>query len=129
MTSTAPFANACACLEREGIRILRQLPYFSKVTLFSKGLHFGHGPPGFREAWAKSIENWDERDPQGRKLNPPGKKDRWYAETHVHEGQDILLTEDRALLAMCRRLRVENGIRIDASTPRDYVARLNSPVE
>ena len=38
--------------------------------------------------------------------------------------RDVFLTDDRALLAMCRRLRHEEGIAVTAMTVAEYVESL-----
>lgn len=72
---------------------------------------------GFGKAWQAVIADW--RTHEGR---APGDNDALHIETHVMEGRDVFLTDDRALLAACRRLHDEHGIAVNAMTPADFLA-------
>ena len=94
-----------------------QLAYISEVTITP--FVIGAGVPGFTEAWDTVIQDWKSSDGK-----PPGDKDRWHAETHVHEGADVFVTSDRALRNMCRRLREEHDIPIVAMDMEAYLESL-----
>jgi hypothetical protein len=100
--------------EREEVRPTRQVARVSEVTYPGSDLIVGHYVEGFVEAWAQIAENWP---------NAPGDADRLHVETHVVEGRDVFITDDKALLTMCRRLCDEHGFAIVAMTPGEYLAR------
>ena len=52
---------------------------------------------------------------------PPGDADRFHVETHVFGERDVFITDDRPLLVMCRRLREEEGVEIEAMTLAEYL--------
>jgi hypothetical protein len=94
----------------------RQLARLSNVTYPSKNLFPGQFVRGFQEAWQAVIDTWKTHE-----AKPPGDKDRWHVETHILEGADVFLTDDRPLCVMCRRLHDEHEITIDAMGLGDYL--------
>jgi len=108
-----------AMFSDEGIALARQLAYVSEVTFPGEDLIVGAIVPGFADAWNHVVATW-----RSHEWKPPTLPDRFHVETHVLEGRDFFITDDRPLLAMCRRLRVEHGISIEAVTVADYLARV-----
>lgn len=114
---TGQLAEQLTDLIRRGrVTEARQLARLSKVTFPSKGLFPGQYVRGFHEAWQAVLDTW--RTDEAKR---PGDKDRWHAETHVLEGADVFITDDRPLLVMCRRLRDEHEIPIVAMGLKEYV--------
>jgi hypothetical protein len=95
-----------------------QLAYASEVTFASENLLTGAYVDGFAEAWDTVFATW--RSHEGK---PPQIGDRFHVETHVLEERDVFLTDDRPLLAMCRRLREEHGFRLEAMGLVEYLDR------
>ena len=102
----------------EGIEETRQLAYVSEVTYVGEDLIVGQYVEGFAEAWDMIAADWHSHE-----WKPPALADRFHLETHVIERRDVFLTDDSPLLVMCRRLREEHGIAIEAMSPSDYLAR------
>ena len=100
----------------ERVGLATQLAYPSPVTFLP--LILGHAVGGFSEAWDQIAATW--RTHEG---SLPEEADRWYVETHIADGRDVFLTNDRALVAMCRRLRDEHHLRIEAMTVAEYLKR------
>lgn len=96
--------------EREQVRQARQVARVSEVTFLPFTL--GHYFEGFVEAWAAIAEGW---------RRAPGGADRFHVETHLADGRDVFITDDRRLLVMCRRLREEHGFPIVAMSLADYL--------
>jgi hypothetical protein len=67
---------------------------------------------GFVEAWGEIAAGWP---------NAPGPADRFHVVTHIAEGRDVFLTDDKRLLVMCRRLHEEHGFPIVAMRLADYL--------
>jgi hypothetical protein len=104
-------------LDGPGILELRQLAVTSEVTY--PGPNFLPEKPveGFAEAWAAIEADWNG---PGHK---PGAKDRWYVKSHIARGRDVLVTDDRGMRTMCRRLRDEHGFEVKAQSLTDYAAQ------
>jgi hypothetical protein len=66
------------------------------------------------EAWNTVLDDW--RSHEGKKPKQPA--DRLHVETHILEGRDVFITNERGLLAMCRRLRDEHAFAVDAMSVR-----------
>ena len=94
------------------------LARLSAVTFPSENLFPGYYVEGFNEAWAAIAGAWKTH--QGR---CPGDLDRWYVESHVADRRDVLLTDDRALRAMCDRLRDEHALPVHAESVSEFVTR------
>jgi hypothetical protein len=93
----------------EGVEEAPQLAYASEVTFPSENLFVGHYVAGFAEAWDGIVATW--RSHEGK---PPKLADGFHVETHVIEERKVFVTDDGPLLAMCRRLRDEHGIPLEA---------------
>jgi hypothetical protein len=93
-----------------------QLAYLSEVTYPSENLYPGQFVAGFSEAWNKVIATW--RSHEGK---PPQMADRMHVETHVLEGRDVFLSNDRPLRVMCRRLREEHGFPVVAMGLEEFL--------
>lgn len=104
-------------LARPGVVGLAQVARLSEVTFPGDNLLPGAHVDGFHEAWDAIAGDW----------NGPGKRpgdfDRWYVESHLLGGRDVLLTDDLALRTMCDRLRNEHGFSVHAESLSSYVAR------
>ena len=100
----------------EGVAEMPQLAYASEVTFPSENLFPGAYVDGFVQAWDTVIATW-----RSHEWKPPQIGDRFHLETHLLEHRDVFLTDDRPLLAMCRRLREEHGIRIKAMGLAEYL--------
>jgi hypothetical protein len=98
--------------ERNEVRQARQVARVSEVTFPGEGLIVGHHVEGFVEAWASIAEGWPKA---------PGPADRFHVETHMVEGRDVFITDDKRLLKMCRLLNGEHGFSIDAMPLADYL--------
>jgi hypothetical protein len=107
-----------ALLTRPGVVELPQIARLSDVTFPSPTLWPGHYIEGFGGAWDAVANHW--KTDQGR---CPGSFDRWYVESHILGGRDVIVTDDRALRAMCDRLRDEHGLAVQAESLLDFVAR------
>lgn len=94
----------------------RQLARLSNVTYPSKQLFPGQYVDGFSDAWRAIFDSWKTDE-----AKRPGDKDRWHVETHILEGADIFITDDRPLLLMCRRLRDDHAIPIVAMGLEEYL--------
>lgn len=108
-----------ALLTRPGVVELPQIARLSDVTFPSDTLLPGAYVEGFSEAWDAVVSDWKTH--QGR---CPGDLDRWYVESHLKSGAAVFLTEDRALRAMCDRLRTEHGLLIHAESLTAFAAGL-----
>jgi hypothetical protein len=115
--ATPQAQRVLALLAGPGVVELRQLAVPSDVTYPGPNLFPEEPIEGFAEAWTAIEANWNG---PGSK---PGGKDRWYVESHVARGRDVLVTEDPGMLTMCRRLRDEHGFDITAELLPDYAAR------
>lgn len=100
---------------RDGVVELPQLAYPSDVTFPGNNLVPGYRVEGLHEAWDKAWKSHED--------SRPGDADRWYVESHIAAKRDVLITDDGALLALCRRLREEHGFAIEAESLPEYVAR------
>jgi hypothetical protein len=100
----------------EGVDEAHQLAYTSEVTYTSETLVTGAFVPGVSEAWNRITANW-----RSHEWKPPGVADRFHVETHILDGRDVFLTEDQALLVMCRRLREEDGFPVTAMRVAEYL--------
>jgi hypothetical protein len=98
--------------EREEVGQARQVARVSEVTFLP--LVLGHYVEGFVEAWAEISTGWPKA---------PGPADRFHVETHLADGRDVFITDDKRLLTMCRRLREEHGFPIVAMGLADYLER------
>lgn len=116
---TTPQAQAVLALLRgPGVVELQQLAFPSDVTYPGPNLLPEQPTQGFAEAWTAIVGNWN-----GPGHNPGG-QDRWYVESHVARGRDILVTDDVGMRTMCRRLRAEHTFDITAESLADYAARV-----
>lgn len=105
-----------AMFDSEGVVDAPQLAYSSEVTFPSEDLFPGAYVDGFLTAWNAVVGNW--RSHQGK---PPKAADRVHAETHVLDGRDVFLTDDRPLLVMCHRLHDEHGVNLVAMGLVEYL--------
>jgi predicted nucleic acid-binding protein len=92
--------------QRKGVVQARQIARVSEVTFPGPDLFPGNYVEGFAEACAGSS---------------PGPADRFHVETHLTEGRDVFITDDRRLLVLCRRLHEEHGFPIVAMRLADYL--------
>jgi hypothetical protein len=106
-------------LEREKVRQTRQVARVGPATYPGADLIVGHYVEGFPEACERIAATWRSSDGKA----PPDGRDRLHVETHVVERRDVFITGDRALRALCRRLRDEYGIDVVAMTVADYLER------
>jgi hypothetical protein len=106
-------------LSKPGVVKLPQVARLSDVTFPADNLFPGHFVEGFAEAWSAVAADWKTH--QGAL---PGAADRWYVESHLLAGNDILVTDDRALRAMCHRLRAEHGLNIASESLGDFAGTL-----
>ena len=88
------------------------------MTFPAENLFPGHFVAGFDEACNAVAAAWKTH--QGA---CPGAADRWYVESHVLASNDVLVTDDGALRAMCDRLRVEHGLAVSAESLSEFAAR------
>jgi hypothetical protein len=88
--------------DREGMVQARQVARVSEVTFPGEDLFPGHYVEGFAEACEQIAADWPKA---------PGSADRFHVETHMAEGRDVFVTDDRRLLVLCRRLREEPASR------------------
>jgi hypothetical protein len=86
------------------------------VIVPGKGAYPGAGVEGFRKGWDAVLADWKTHEG-----SPPGDRDALHVETHVMEKRDTLITDDRALQAMCHRLRDEQGMEINAMSLAHYL--------
>lgn len=106
-------------LNSPGVVELRQLAWPSAVT-YSGPDFFPEKPvDGFADAWTAIAADWNG---PGR---IPGDQDRWYVESHVARNRDVLVTDDRGMQTMCRRLREEHRIAVTAESLAVYAARFS----
>lgn len=108
-----------ALTARAGVVELPQVARVSDVTFPSSNLFPGQFVAGFDETWNVIAADWKTH--QGR---CPGGEDRWYVESHLLAGNDVLVTDDRALRAMCDRLSVEHGLTVVAESLNEFVRKL-----
>lgn len=106
-------------LSQPGVVRLPQVARLSDVTFPADNLFPGHFVEGFAEAWSAVAGNWKTH--QGAL---PGDADRWYVESHLLAGNDVLVTDDGALRAMCDRLRVEHGLDVASESLGGFAGRL-----
>jgi hypothetical protein len=104
-------------LTRPGVVGLPQVARLSDVTFPGQNLLPGVYVEGFHEAWDAIAADWN--GPGQR----PGDFDRWYVESHVLGGRDVLITDDQGLRTMCDRLRDEHGFAVRAESICSYAAR------
>jgi hypothetical protein len=115
---TTPVAQSVlALLDGPGFVEVEQLGWPSDVTYPSESLSPETPVEGFGDAWEAIAADWNG---PGQK---PGDQDRWYVESHVARGRDVLVTDDQGMLTMCRRLHGEHDIEIVAESLADYAAR------
>jgi hypothetical protein len=115
---TTPEAKrVSALLANDGVVELRQLAIPSRFTFPGKDFFPEEPVDGFAEAWAAVEADWNG---PGTK---PNEQDRWYVESHVARGRDVLVTNDKGMRTMCRRLREEHGFDVLAERLADYAAR------
>jgi hypothetical protein len=114
--TTAQARRVAALLASDGVVELRQLAIPSGVTFPSDHLFPEKPVDGFAEAWATVEADWN--GPGTR----PGEKDRWYVQSHVARGRDVLVTDDPGMRTMCRRLG-EYGFDVTAERLIEYAAR------
>jgi hypothetical protein len=107
-----------ALLAKPGVVELPQVARLSDVTFPAEDLFPGHFVARFDEAWDAVAADWKTH--QGA---CPGDEDRWYVESHLLAGNDVLTTDDRALRAMCDRLRVEHGLAVTAESLSEFAAK------
>jgi hypothetical protein len=107
-----------ALLAKPGVVELSQVARLSDGTFPAENLFPGHFVAGFDEAWNAVAADWKTH--QGA---CPGAEDRWYVESHVLASNDVLVTDDRALRAMCYRLRVDHGLVVAAESLSEFAAR------
>jgi hypothetical protein len=107
-----------AILAAEKVEESPQLAYATEATFPSETLFPGSYVPGFSDAWNVVRASWRCHD-----YKPPEVEDHFHVETHVFAQRDFFLTADRGLLVMCRRLRDEHRINIEAMTVSEYLAR------
>jgi hypothetical protein len=103
-------------LEDEGVNTTAQLAY-PDVMFPAPNAFPGAGVEGLGEAWDAILANWRANEDRAA----PGPTDRLHVETHVMEKRDVFITDDRPLLAMCRRLRDEHQIRVEAMSLAGYL--------
>ena len=104
-------------LARPGVVGLPQVARLSDVTFPGDDLLPGAYVDGFDDVWNAIAADW--HGPGKR----PGDFDRWYVESHLLGGRDVLLTDDLGLETMCDRLRNEHNFHIHAESLRGYIAR------
>ncbi len=75
---------------------------------------------GFPEAWGAALEQL----PPGKK-HRPGNEDRLHVESHLLDGRDVFITDDKPVLKMCALLATA-GWKIDAVGLVDYFKRRDS---
>lgn len=97
-------------LARPGVVGLPQIARLSDVTFPGENLFPGAYVEGLHEAWDAIASNWN--GPGQR----PGDFDRWYVESHILDGRDILVTDDLGLRTMCERLSNEHGFEVRAES-------------
>jgi hypothetical protein len=102
--------------ESENVTEAPQLAYASEVTYASEDLFPGAYVDGFVNAWDAVVGSW-----RSHEWKPPKIADRFHVETHVLEGRDVFLTDDRPLLVMCQRLRDEHGVDLVAMGLVEYL--------
>jgi hypothetical protein len=103
--------------EREEVLEARQVARVSEVTYLPFVL--GHYVEGFAEAWTTIADGW---------AKAPGHADFFHVETHLADGRDVFVTDDKRLLTMCHRLNEEYGFSIVAMSLGDYLAERSSAV-
>jgi hypothetical protein len=127
--AVAPQGHRLDVVERDLVERLRavlpgvteapQAARVSAATVPGAGLRPGQVVKGLEEAWSHIGETWGPNDP---KKGPPGLADRYHVESHLIAQGDVFITNDGSLLAMCRRLRAEYGMPIDAMRIEEYVS-------
>jgi hypothetical protein len=111
---TTPLAQSVlALLASSGIVELRQLAIPSEVTYPGPNLLPESPVEGFTEAWDAIAADWN---------GPGSKPGNGYVESHAARGRDVLVTDDRGMQTMCRRLHDEQGIDTTAQSLADYAA-------
>jgi hypothetical protein len=106
-----------------GVVELPQIARMASVTLMDENLLMGSVVPDFAEAWKRVVNTWKTH--QG---GVPGDLDRWYVETHMLCGREVLVTDDRALRAMCGRLQSEHGLAVQAETILEYTSHFRTGI-
>jgi hypothetical protein len=116
----AQFGGDLAALSNlPGVVDLPQLARPSEVTFPGENLLPGYYLAGFAEGWEQVAATWKTH--QGK---CPGDSDRWYVESHLADGRDVLVTDDGPLRFMCKRLHHEHGLAVETESLEDCVARL-----
>jgi hypothetical protein len=105
-----------ALFEEEGISETMQLAY-PGVMVPGPNAFPGAAVEGLFEAWSAVLDSW--RTDEGRKPEPA---DQLHVETHILEARDVFVTNERGLLAMCRRLRDEHHFAVKAMSVAEYLA-------
>ena len=106
-----------ALLLRPGVVELQPLAVTSCFTYPGSNLFPELPVPRFAEVWTAILGAWN-----GPGRNPGG-KDRWYVESHVARGRDVLVTDDVGMRTMCHRLRDEHAFDITAESLAEFAAR------
>jgi hypothetical protein len=88
-----------------------------------EGAYPGAAVEGFGEAWGAVIDSWKSHE-KGKR---PGSNDRLHVETHVLEKRDVFITDDLGLRVMCRRLRDEHEINVEAMSLEEYLNGRRGP--
>jgi hypothetical protein len=109
-------------LADQQVPMLPQLSYVSQVTFLGADLYLGFVVEGFGEAWQATLSDW--RSHESRPADGAGSPDRFHVETHVKTRRDVVITDDRPLRVMCRRLSEDFGYPIVTMSLADYVGRL-----
>ena len=102
--------------EAEGVAWTSQLAY-PGVLYPGENAFPGAAVEGFHEAWDAVSADWNG---PGKR---PGDEDALHVQTHVLEKRDLLITDDVGMLTMCRRLREEEGVEIEAMTLAEYLGQ------
>ncbi len=103
-------------IEAGDVQHAEQIARISEATVIP--FIIGHVVEGFDEAWSEIVRTW--RTHEGKRPEEVA-VDRFYVETHLLEERDVFITDDRALRAVCRRLRDEHGFAIEAMSLADYL--------
>jgi hypothetical protein len=105
-------------LTKSGVIELPQLARPSSVTFPGQNLVPGYVVGGFGEAWDAIAAKWNGPG------HLPKEFDRWYVESHIADGRDVLITDDEGLHTMCDRLRAEHGLAVRAEGLSEYVPKV-----
>jgi hypothetical protein len=102
--------------DEEGVVETGQLSYPGERTLPGQTLFPGAYVKGLDAAWDAVVADW--KPDEGK---PPQPRDRLHVESHVLRKRDVFITDNKSLLVMCRRLRDEHGIAVEATSLGDYI--------